>query len=62
MPAMESAAEVTCPYCFEGVELWIDPDTLGELVEDCPVCCRPWSVTVTRDEKGRPRALVERAQ
>jgi len=44
-------ASVTCPYCFEVVDLYVDPETEGSFVEDCAVCCRPWTVTVSRDEQ-----------
>lgn len=53
---------VTCPYCFEAIELWIDPGTTGEYVEDCEVCCRPWRVIVHRDPEGRPTVQVDRSQ
>jgi hypothetical protein len=40
-----------CPYCGEQVEVTVDP--LGppseRYVEDCPVCCRPWVVHVSRE-------------
>ncbi len=43
----------SCPYCGEEVEL--DVDGLGpsseRYVEDCPVCCRPWTVSVSREEQ-----------
>ena len=39
---------VVCPYCGSVVETTVDPTGGGvqEYVEDCEVCCRPWSVTV----------------
>lgn len=40
---------VTCPYCGENSTL--DPEE-GEFVLDCPVCCRPWQVTVRRRPDG----------
>ena len=49
---------VTCPYCFEAVELWVDPHTVGEMVEDCAVCCQPWSVRVHVDRDGVPTVFV----
>lgn len=52
---------VRCPYCREHVELYVDPDSQGQLVEDCAVCCRPWLVTIERD-RGRLRVQVARAQ
>jgi len=43
-----------CPYCGESVDLDIDEGgSLRQVyVEDCPVCCRPWKVEVTRDLDG----------
>lgn len=43
-----------CPYCGEAVEVNADPigASSEEYVEDCPVCCRPWTVYVSRDEEG----------
>jgi hypothetical protein len=43
------SAGVTCPYCGESVEVALDPGsgTQQEYVEDCPVCCQPWSVIVS---------------
>jgi hypothetical protein len=44
----DTAAEVWCPYCGEPSEIVVDPGggNLQRYVEDCPVCCRPWQVTV----------------
>jgi hypothetical protein len=28
---------VTCPYCGEEIELYLEPDVKGELVQDCEV-------------------------
>jgi len=58
---VEDTVRVRCPYCREWVDLYVDPDTTGMLVEDCAVCCRPWAVTVERDA-GRLRVHVSRAQ
>lgn len=58
----EDVVTVTCPYCRERIELYVDPDTTGTFVEDCEVCCRPWQVRVERDEDGRLRVAVSRAQ
>jgi hypothetical protein len=58
---VEDTARVRCPYCREWVDLYVDPDTTGMLVEDCAVCCRPWAITVERDG-GRLRVHVSRAQ
>ena len=45
----------------EYVDLYVDPDTTGVLVEDCAVCCRPWTVTIERT-MGKLRVQVSRAQ
>ena len=40
---------VTCPYCGEEVEIYVEPDMRGSFVQDCEVCCNPWRVSVSRD-------------
>jgi len=43
---MENQAQ--CPYCGETVQVLIDEGggSSQSYVEDCPVCCRPWTVEV----------------
>jgi hypothetical protein len=50
----ETGATVYCPYCNESVEIAIDPGggSAQEYVEDCEVCCQPWTVTVRYSEDG----------
>jgi hypothetical protein len=50
----ERAAVVYCPYCGEPSEVAVDPGggAHQEYVEDCPVCCRPWRVTVAYRDDG----------
>jgi hypothetical protein len=50
----ERAAVVHCPYCGEPSEVAVDPGggAHQEYVEDCPVCCRPWRVTVAYRDDG----------
>lgn len=49
---------LTCPYCGEPAEP--DVSELGpedeEFIEDCAVCCRPWTVRVHRsaDDEDEP--------
>jgi hypothetical protein len=38
---------VTCPYCGEEIEIYLEPDVSGTLVQDCEVCCNPWNVRVS---------------
>lgn len=57
---LAGAAWVSCPYCGESVELLVDPAGGSDqaYVEDCEVCCRPWSVRVSVDSFGHPTASV----
>ncbi len=59
--AME--ADVTCPYCFESMSIALDPGSGAhqQYVEDCQVCCRPWSVFVHYDENGDADVSLEAA-
>jgi hypothetical protein len=58
----DDTRRVRCPYCREWIDLFVDPDTIGEYIEDCEVCCRPWQVRVCRDEEGRLEVSLARAQ
>ena len=51
---------ITCPYCNESVEIYLEPDVEGELVQDCEVCCNPWQLRVSDDGRRR-RVTVSRA-
>jgi hypothetical protein len=46
---MDDMHVVTCPYCSEDIELYVEPDVRGSYVQDCEVCCNPWTVRVTRE-------------
>lgn len=52
-----------CPYCGEAVEVWVDVSAGRQqrYVEDCPVCCRPWDVSVTADEGGEAWVSLQRS-
>ncbi len=41
-----------CPTCFEWVELYIDEDDRGKMIQDCDVCCRPMEIHVRRTDDG----------
>lgn len=53
-------ALVWCPYCGEENTIAVDPGSgpVQHYVEDCQVCCRPWSVTVRFDAQGHAWAEV----
>jgi uncharacterized Zn finger protein len=44
---------VQCPYCGEEVEVYLESDVRGTLVQDCEVCCNPWLLRVTSDGDER---------
>jgi hypothetical protein len=46
---VEDQFQVTCPYCGEEVQLYLEPDVAGDFVQDCEVCCNPWRVQLTRE-------------
>jgi hypothetical protein len=43
---MNDQFQVTCPYCGEELEIYVEPDVRGTFVQDCEVCCNPWRVQV----------------
>jgi hypothetical protein len=48
-PAASHRAQ--CPYCGDRVQVQVDAFGVSEenYVEDCPVCCRPWTVHLSRE-------------
>ena len=44
---------VTCPYCGEEVEIFLEPDVSGSFVQDCEVCRNPWTVRVSGSGEDR---------
>ena len=44
---------ITCPYCGEEMEIYLEPDVDGTLVQDCEVCCNPWRVRVSGSGEDR---------
>ena len=50
---------VTCPFCGEEVEIYVEMDVAGSYVQDCEVCCNPWTVRVSR-EQGETYVVVAR--
>ena len=50
---MESQFSVTCPYCGEEVEIYLEPEVRGTLVQDCEVCCNPWQLRISTDGDER---------
>jgi hypothetical protein len=50
---VETEFLVTCPYCGESVTIYLEPDVMGTIVQDCEVCCQPWEVRVGYDQGER---------
>ena len=50
---MQETFVVTCPYCGEDVEIYVEADVTGALVQDCEVCCNPWLLRVTGEDGER---------
>jgi ribosomal protein S27E len=57
---MNDEFTVTCPYCGEEVEIYVESDVSGSFVQDCEVCCNPWRVLVS-DRGGDRVVRVTRA-
>lgn len=55
-----TVATVYCPYCNEAVEIAIDPGggASQEYVEDCEVCCQPWTVSLHYSGDGSATVSV----
>ena len=53
-------AIVYCPYCNESVEISLDPGSgpAQQYVEDCAVCCQPWTVSVLYRQDGGAEVSV----
>jgi hypothetical protein len=60
MSPVDDIVPVTCPYCGERVELFVEPDVHGSFIQDCEVCCNPWTVRVSVDDDDR-QVTIERA-
>ena len=50
---MDDQFLITCPYCGEEVEIYVEPDQHGSFVQDCEVCCNPWRLRVTGEDGER---------
>jgi len=50
---MLDTQRIQCPYCWEEIEIVVDPSELEQnYVEDCFVCCRPIHLNVHIDYEG----------
>jgi hypothetical protein len=45
---------VSCPYCWERIELLVDVSAGSQrYTEDCPVCCQPMAVNLEVGDDGQ---------
>jgi hypothetical protein len=58
---MDDSFAVACPYCGEEIDLYLEPDVRGDLVQDCEVCCNPWLIRVVFDDDDQRSVVVSRA-
>jgi len=52
-PQVSDEFLVTCPFCGEQLEIYVEPDVNGSFVQDCEVCCNPWRVHVSGRNEDR---------
>jgi hypothetical protein len=57
---MDDDFRISCPYCGEEVEVHLESDVEGTLVQDCEVCCNPWLLRIS-GATGARRVDVARA-
>jgi cysteine-rich CPXCG protein len=50
---VDDSFPITCPYCGEQVEIYLEPDVRGTLIQDCEVCCNPWTLRVSMEDGER---------
>jgi hypothetical protein len=52
--ALESFADVGCPYCGEIILVRVDLSAGAQsYIEDCQVCCQPIELSVSVDAEGQ---------
>lgn len=59
---MLTSQHIQCPYCWETIEIVIDPSEPHQTyVEDCYVCCRPivLDVSISSEEEVEVIAFAE---
>jgi hypothetical protein len=59
----DDESTVFCPYCGEPNQIGLDPGSGAEqaYIEDCQVCCQPWSVVVRYQSDGSAVVTVNPA-
>jgi hypothetical protein len=55
---MGESFSVTCPYCGESIEIQLEADVRGEVVQDCEVCCSPWLIKINGEGDDRSITVI----
>jgi len=51
MTELIDTREITCPHCWETIEIVIDLSAASQsYIEDCSVCCRPIAISVIAED------------
>jgi hypothetical protein len=54
--------DATCPHCWETINLTLDLSVPQQsYIEDCPVCCRPLSISYAASDGEIDELKVESA-
>ena len=62
MNPLADALVVQCVYCFEYVDISVDPHDRGTLIQDCDVCRRPLQITIRWMSNGQPHRQIDPAE
>lgn len=50
---MLNQTQIGCPYCGEAIQVLVDEQEVGhEYIEDCQVCCRPITFSISMAPNG----------
>lgn len=50
---------IDCPYCGEAIDIVVDCSVeYQRYIEDCQVCCRPMTITVSIGDNGQASVEV----
>lgn len=54
---------VTCPHCWESIEVTVDLSAGDQrYIEDCSVCCRPIGISIKVDQGDLVELVAEAAE
>ena len=63
MPESVATQFLTCPHCWEEIEVVIDLSVADQrYIEDCSVCCRPIEISISVADDETVELTAEAAQ